>query len=59
VAKKRNPTKISVEEFLESQTIQPSFDPARFRMGEEKIDLQLVTMTQKLQLLLEKLKKLY
>jgi hypothetical protein len=36
VAKKRNPTKISVEEFLESQTIQPSFDPARFRMGEEK-----------------------
>jgi NADH dehydrogenase/NADH:ubiquinone oxidoreductase subunit G len=36
VAKKRNPTKIAVEEFLESQTIQPSFDPARFRMGEEK-----------------------
>jgi hypothetical protein len=36
VAKKRNPTKIAVEEFLESQTIQPSFDPARFRIGEEK-----------------------
>ena len=36
MAKKRNPTKIAVEEFLESQTIQPSFDPARFRMGEEK-----------------------
>jgi hypothetical protein len=36
VAKKKNPTKIAVEEFLESQTIQPSFDPARFRMGEEK-----------------------
>jgi hypothetical protein len=35
MAKKRNPTKIAVEEFLESQTVQPSFDPARFRMGEE------------------------
>ena len=35
MAKKRNPTKIAVEEFLESQAVQPSFDPARFRMGEE------------------------
>ena len=35
MAKKRNPDKIAVEEFLESQTVQPSFDPARFRMGEE------------------------
>jgi hypothetical protein len=38
VAKKRNPTKIAVEEFLEerNQVPVPSFDPARFRMGEEK-----------------------
>jgi hypothetical protein len=38
VAKKKNPTKIAVEEFLEerNQVPVPSFDPARFRMGEEK-----------------------
>jgi len=36
VAKKRNPTKIAVEEFLEERNTAPSFDPARFRMGEEK-----------------------
>jgi hypothetical protein len=38
VAKKRNPTKIAVEEFLEerNQVPLPSFDPARFRMGEER-----------------------
>lgn len=38
MAKKRNPTKIAVEEFLESQTpiTVPSFDPARFRQFEEK-----------------------
>jgi hypothetical protein len=38
VAKKRNPTKIAVEEFLEerNQVPVPSFDPALFRMGEEK-----------------------
>jgi hypothetical protein len=38
MAKKRNPDKIAVEEFLEEyKTVpQPSFDPARFRMGEEK-----------------------
>jgi hypothetical protein len=38
VAKKRNPTKIAVEKFLEerNQVPVPSFDPARFRMGEEK-----------------------
>jgi hypothetical protein len=38
MAKKRNPDKIAVEEFLEEyKTVpQPSSDPARFRMGEEK-----------------------
>jgi len=38
VAIKRNPTKIAVEEFLEerNQVPVPSFDPGRFRMGEEK-----------------------
>jgi len=36
VAEKRNPTKIAVEEFLEERNTAPSFDPARFRMGEEK-----------------------
>jgi hypothetical protein len=36
VAKKTNPTKIAVEEFLEERNTAPSFDPARFRMGEEK-----------------------
>ena len=36
MAKKRNPTKIAVEEFLEERNTAPSFDPARFRMGEEK-----------------------
>lgn len=38
MAKKRNPTKIAVEEFLEerNQVPVPSFDPGRFRMGEER-----------------------
>jgi len=38
VAKKRNPDKIAVEEFLEenNSTPTPSFDPGRFRIGEEK-----------------------
>jgi len=36
VAEKRNPDKIAVEEFLEKRNTTPSFDPARFRMGEEK-----------------------
>ena len=38
MAKKRNPEKIAVEEFLEDyQAVsEPSFDPARARMGEEK-----------------------
>jgi hypothetical protein len=38
VAKKRNPTKVAVEEFIESYNPLPipSFDPARARMGEEK-----------------------
>lgn len=36
MAKKRNPDKIAVEEFLESQTIQPSFDVAKARIGEER-----------------------
>jgi len=38
VAKKRNPTKVAVEEFLEeyNSVPVPSFDPGRFRMGEEK-----------------------
>jgi len=38
VAKKRNPTKVAVEEFLEeyNPVPVPSFDPGRFRMGEEK-----------------------
>lgn len=38
MAKKRNPTKIAVEKFLEerNQVPVPSFDPALFRMGEEK-----------------------
>jgi len=37
VAKKRNPTKVAVEEFIESYNPVPipSFDPGRFRMGEE------------------------
>lgn len=38
MAKKRNPDKIAVEKFLEenNSTPTPSFDPGRFRMGEEK-----------------------
>lgn len=39
VAKRKNAaTKVAVEEFIESRTpvSTPSFDPARFRMGEEK-----------------------
>ena len=38
MAKKRNPEKIAVEEFLEDyQAVsEPSFDPARARIGEEK-----------------------
>ena len=38
MAEKRNPNKIAVEEFLESQTpiTVPSFDPAKFRQFEEK-----------------------
>lgn len=37
MAKKRNPTKVAVEEFIESYNPVPipSFDPGRFRMGEE------------------------
>jgi hypothetical protein len=37
VAKKRNPDKVAVEEFIESYNPVPipSFDPGRFRMGEE------------------------
>lgn len=38
MAKKRNPTKVAVEEFIESYNPVPipSFDPGTFRMGEEK-----------------------
>ena len=37
MAKKRNPNKVAVEEFIESYNPIPipSFDPGRFRMGEE------------------------
>ena len=37
MAKKRNPDKVAVEEFIESYNPVPipSFDPGRFRMGEE------------------------
>ena len=37
MAKKRNPTKVAVEEFIESYNPVPipSFDPGSFRMGEE------------------------
>jgi len=38
MAKKKNPAKVAVEKFIESRNPVPvpSFDPARFRMGEEK-----------------------
>jgi len=38
MAKKRNPTKVAVEEFIESRNPVPvpSFDPGRFRMAEER-----------------------
>jgi len=38
MAKKKNPDKIAVEKFLEenNSTPTPSFDPGRFRIGEEK-----------------------